>query len=72
MIITVDTGSPQATGAVIMSAWKHGVEVERLHGNQLELWSGNETKLHDLIKRFPSVKILHTELVKEVTDGTYF
>ena len=58
MIITVDTGSPQAAGAVIMSAWKHGIEVERLTGNQLELWCGDDVRIENLIKRFPSVKIL--------------
>lgn len=66
MIITLDAGSPQGAGAIIMSAWKHGVEVERLTGNQLELWCGNDTKVENLIKRFPYAKILHRELVKEI------
>lgn len=69
MIITVDTGSSSNYGAVIMDAWMHGIEVEKLDGYQLELTCGNDTKMDGLIKRHPYVKILHKELIKEVTDG---
>ena len=66
MIITVDAGSHAGVGAMVFDAWKYGIEVEELVGNQLELWSGNDVKIEDLIKRHPYAKILHTELVKEI------
>jgi hypothetical protein len=66
MIITVDAGSRQQAGAMVFEAWKQGVEVEELNDNQIELISGREDKLTDLISRFPSARILHQELVKEI------
>ena len=69
MIITIDAGSRQATGSVIMDAWAHGIEVEKLNGYILELTSADEERLAGLIKRNPYVKILHRELVKEVTNA---
>ena len=69
MILTVDTGSRSVYGAVIMDAWKHGIEVEKLDGLQLELSCANDDKIAGLIKRHQSVTILHRELVKEVTNG---
>lgn len=69
MILTVDAGSPQTRGAILMDAWKHGVEVENLVGYQLEIWGGDERRIMDLISRHPSAKILHKELVKEVGFG---
>ena len=66
MIITVDCPTPSIASAVIVEAWKHGVEVERLNGNQIELTSGRDDKLDLVIKRFPVV-ILHKELTKLVT-----
>jgi hypothetical protein len=56
-------------GSIIMEAWKHGVEVEKLHDTQLELTCAYDNKMENLISKFPSAKILHTELVKEVTNG---
>ena len=67
MILTIDAGSPQGAGAIIMAAWKYGIEVERLSNNQLEVWSGDDVRVENLIKRFPYAKILHRELVKEVS-----
>ena len=69
MIITLDAGSRSNYGAVIMDAWKHGIEVEKLQDYQLELTCAHDTKMEGLIKRHPYAKILHTELVKEVTNG---
>ena len=71
MIVTVDTVSRSNYGAVIMDAWKHGVEIEKLNDYNLELCCGDDKRIEDLIKRHPSVKILHKEKVKEVTNGTY-
>ena len=65
MIVTIDAGA--ARGSIIVDAWKHGIEVEKLSGNQLELCSGNDTKVMDLIKRYPSATILHTEKIKEIS-----
>ena len=69
MILTVDTGSRSTYGAVIMDAWAHGIEIEKLDGYNLELCSADEERLAGLIKRNPSVTILHRELIKEVTNG---
>lgn len=66
MIITLDAGSTKNVGSIIVEAWKHGVEVERLTDNQLELTCGRDDKLESLISKFPSIKILHKELIKEV------
>mgnify|MGYP003344999928 FL=1 len=52
-----------------MDAWKHGIEIEKLQDWQLELTCAYDGKMNDLIKRHPSATILHTELVKEVTNG---
>ena len=65
MIVTIDAGTQR--GSIIVDAWKHGIEVEKLSGNQLELCSGNDTKIENLIKRYPSAKILHTEKIKEIS-----
>ena len=65
MIITIDAG--HARGSIIVDAWKHGIEVEKLSGNQLELCSGNDMKIENLIKRYPSAKILYTEKIKEIS-----
>ena len=65
MIVTIDAGA--AKGSIIVDAWKHGIEVEKLGGNQLELCSGDDTRLENLIKRYPSATILHTEKIKEVS-----
>ena len=67
MILTVSTGSRSVYGAVIMDAWAHGIEVEKLDGYNLGLCSADEDRLAGLIKRNPSVKILHQELIKEVS-----
>ena len=71
MIITIDAGSRQVAGSVIMDAWKHGIEVEKLDGNMLELTCAQDEKMAGLIKRHPNVIILHRELVKEVTNANY-
>jgi hypothetical protein len=67
MILTIDAGSRATKGSMIVEAWKHGVEVESLNDNLLELSAGQDERLAGLIKKFPSVKILHQELVKEVS-----
>jgi len=67
-IYTVDAGSRQTAGAIMMEAWKHGIEVEHLYGNQVELCSGNEEKLDLVINKFNDVKVLHKELIKEIFE----
>ena len=69
MILTVNTGSRSNYGAIIMDCWKHGIEVEKLDGLNLELCATDENRMAGLIKRHPYVKILHQELIKEVTNG---
>mgnify|MGYP006282730605 CR=1 FL=1 len=69
MIITIDAKSRSTYGAVIMDAWKHGIEIEKLQGYQLELSCAIDEKIAGLIKRNPDVIILHRELVKEVTNA---
>lgn len=66
MIVTLDAGSRQGAGSIIMDAWKHGIEVEQLHDYQIELTSAHDTKMDALIKRHPYAKILHRELIKEI------
>ena len=67
MIVTLDAGSRQTAGSIVVEAWKHGIEVEKLYGNQLELCGGDDVRIEKLISRFPSVIILHTEKIKEVS-----
>ena len=69
MIITIDAGSRSTYGAIIMDAWKHGIEIEKLNDYNLELTCAHDDKMDGLIKRHPSAKILHRELIKEVTNG---
>ena len=69
MIVTIDAGSRQMMGSIIMDAWKHGIEVEKLNDYNLELTCAHNDKMDGLIKRHPSAKILHTEQIKEVTNG---
>ena len=69
MIVTLDAKSRSTYGSIIVDAWNHGVEVEKLHGYQLELTTADDIRMEKLIKRHPSAIILHTELVKEVTNG---
>ena len=57
MIVTIDTGSQAAVGSVMVEAWKHGVEVQQLTGNQLELTAADDMKLVYLISKFPYAKI---------------
>ena len=71
MIVTLDAGSRQTMGSIIMDAWKHGIEVEQLHDYQIELTCTHDDKMENLIKRHPSARILHQELVKEVTNANY-
>jgi hypothetical protein len=52
-----------------MDAWKHGIEIEKLDGYNLELTCAHDHKMTGLINRHPYVKILHQELIKEVTNG---
>ena len=70
MIITLDAGSRSTYGAIIMDAWKHGIEIEKLNDYNLELTCAHDDKMDGLIKRHPSAKILHREYIKEVTNGT--
>ena len=67
-IVTVDAGSRQVAGALMMEAWKHGIEVEHLNDNQVELCSGNEEKLDLIINKYKGVKVLHRELIKEIFE----
>ena len=69
MIITLDAKSRSTYGSIIVDAWNHGIEIEKLAGYQLELTTADDTRMENLIKRHPSATILHTELVKEVTNG---
>ena len=65
-IVVIDAGSRQTAGAVIMEAWKHGIEVETLHDNQIELTCSYDNKLDSVLSKFNSIKILHKELVKVI------
>ena len=66
MIVTVDAGTRELAGAMIIEAWKLGIETEKLYGHQLEFTCARDEKVTGLLKKFPSAKILHTELVKEI------
>lgn len=68
-IVIIDCGNPAYVSGVVVEAWKHGVEVERLSGSQLELSCGRAEKIDLVINKYP-VKILHEELAKLV-DGQY-
>jgi hypothetical protein len=67
-IVTLDAGSRQTAGAIMVEAWKYGVEVETLHNNQLELTTANEEKLDLIINKYKGVKVLHKELIKEIYE----
>jgi|APCry1669192319_1035405.scaffolds.fasta_scaffold00065_42 hypothetical protein len=67
-IVTIDAGSRQTAGSIIMESWKHGIEVEKLYGNQLELTCAHDDKLNRVLSRFADIKVLHTELIKEVAE----
>jgi hypothetical protein len=67
MILTIDAGTRATKGSIIVEAWQRGVEVENLSGTMLELTAAQDERLAGLIKKFPNVKILHQELVKEVS-----
>lgn len=69
MILTLDAKSRSTYGSIVMDAWKHGIEVEKLDGYKLELTCAHDIKMEGLISRHPSATILHQELVKEVTNG---
>ena len=70
MIVTLNANSRSTYGSIIMDAWKHGIEIEKLDGYNLELTCAHDHKMTGLINRHPYVKILHQELIKEVTNGT--
>jgi hypothetical protein len=67
-IVVIDAGSRQTAGAVIFEAWKYGVEAERLYDNQIELTCSYDDKLDRVINKFKGVKVLHKELIKEVSE----
>jgi hypothetical protein len=67
-VVVIDAGSRQTAGAVIMEAWKFGIDVERLHDNQIELTSAYDNKLDLVVNKFKGVKVLHKELLKIVND----
>ena len=67
-IVTIDAGSRQMAGAIAFESYKHGIEVEQLCGNQLELTCSYDEKLERLLGKYPSVKILHTELIKLINE----
>lgn len=64
-IVTIDAG--RNVGAIVVECWKHGIEVEKLSGNQLELTSAYDDKLDVILNRF-SPHILHKELIKEASE----
>ena len=67
-IYTVDAGSRQTAGAIMVEAWKHGIEVETLYDNQLELTCAYDDKLDRVVNKYKGVTILHRELVKEIFE----
>lgn len=67
-VVVIDAGSRQTAGAVIMEAWKFGIDVERLHDNQIELTSAYDNKLDLVVNKFKGVKVLHKELLKVITE----
>lgn len=67
-IVTIDAGSRQTAGALMVEAWKHGVEVEMLHDNQMELTCAYDDKMNKILNKYKDVKVLHTELVKEIFE----
>jgi hypothetical protein len=67
-IVTIDAGSRQTAGAIMVEAWKHGIEVEMLHDNQMELTCAYDDKLNRVIGKYAGVKVLHTELIKEIFE----
>lgn len=68
MIVTLDAGSRQTAGAIMVEAWKHGIEVENLYDNQLELTCAYDDKLNKVINKYKGIKVLHVELVKEIFE----
>jgi hypothetical protein len=68
VIVTLQAESRSQVSSITVEAWKYGIEIEHLNDNQIELTCAHDTKMEGLIKRFPSAKILHTELVKEVQE----
>jgi hypothetical protein len=67
-IVTIDAGSRQTAGALMVEAWKHGVEVEMLHDNQMELTCAYDDKMNKVLSKYKGVKVLHTELIKEIFE----
>jgi hypothetical protein len=67
-IVTIDAGSRQTAGALMVEAWKHGVEVEMLHDNQMELTCAYDDKMNKVLGKYKGVKVLHTELIKEIFE----
>jgi hypothetical protein len=67
-IVTIDAGSRQTAGALMVEAWKHGVEVEMLHDNQMELTCAYDDKMNKVLNKYKGVKVLHTELIKEIFE----
>jgi hypothetical protein len=67
-VVVIDAGSRQTAGAVIMEAWKYGIEVETLHDNQIELTSAYDNKLDLVVNKFKGVKVLHKELLKLIAE----
>jgi hypothetical protein len=67
-VVVIDAGSRQTAGAVIMEAWKFGIDVERLHDNQIELTSAYDNKLDLVVNKFKGVKVLHKELLKVIAE----
>jgi hypothetical protein len=67
-IVTIDAGSRQTAGALMVEAWKHGVEVEMLHDNQMELTCAYDDKMNVVLNKYKGIKVLHTELIKEIFE----
>lgn len=67
-VVVIDAGSRRTAGAVIMEAWKFGIEAEKLDGNMIELTSAYDGKLDSVVNKFKGVKVLHRELLKLVSE----
>ena len=66
MIATIEAPNKATYAAIVNLAWKRGVEILPLEGMQLELSSGDDQRVEDIITKY-QVNILHREKVKVVT-----
>ncbi len=66
MIVTIEAPNKATYAAIVNLAWARGVEVLPLDGLQLEIWSGEDTRVESIINKY-KVNILHREKTKVVT-----